>query len=155
MLELRRRGCKTIVGVLDLLPELRSEGGERMTTNREWLEGLAKDAPDELAAWFESEHLDDPIAKIAELEAQVETWMIAAGNAHDMWEKTESKLADVKRKLGEAEAERERYRNLSSDVLGVLDEVHRIVVCFETGADREFWRDGELYEPLSTEAVRE
>lgn len=31
MLELRRCGCKTIVGVLDLLPELRCEGGEAMT----------------------------------------------------------------------------------------------------------------------------
>lgn len=53
-----------------------------MTTNSEWLGYLAQNAPDELAAWFDAEHVENQEraldgdtaalnAKIAELQAQV------------------------------------------------------------------------------------
>ena len=58
-----------------------------MTTNGEWLEYLANNAPDELAAWFEAEHVETANgtldgdtaalnARINELRAHEREWRV-------------------------------------------------------------------------------
>lgn len=58
-----------------------------MTTNREWLDYLAQNAPDELAAWFDAEHVETEEwaldgdtaalnARINELRAHEREWRV-------------------------------------------------------------------------------
>lgn len=91
-------------------------------TNKEWLDYLAQNAPDELAAWFDAEHVEteeraldgdtDALnAKIAELTAE------------------RDKLQEQLRIGWECEcrlqAEREQYREKLSNVMDAVHEAYR------------------------------
>ena len=65
-----------------------------MTTNGEWLEYLANNAPDELAAWFDSEHVETANgtldgdtaalnARINELRAHEREWRVLSKQLMD------------------------------------------------------------------------
>ena len=93
-------------------------------TNGEWLDYLAQNAPDELAAWFDAEHVEtangtldgdtDALnAKIAELTAERDKLQeqLLIG-----WE-CECRL----------QAERERYRSKFGKCLDYADAIHALM----------------------------
>ena len=75
-------------------------------------------------------------AKVKDLENQVEVWMDAAGNAHDMWEKADSRrveverecdslvidLADCERVIADLRGKLSRACDNAHDTLRMMDE---------------------------------
>ena len=100
-------------------------------TNKEWLDYLAHNAPDELSAWFDAEHVESKEraldgdtaalnAKIAELQEQVDALRSRHCPHYDATEHT----CDVHRtRIAELTAEREQYRKLFGMALDWAHEI--------------------------------
>ena len=93
-------------------------------TNKEWLDYLAQNAPDELAAWFDAEHVEteeraldgdtDALnAKIAELTAERDNW------------KEHSRTIEYRCK--KAETDCEIYRKKFGKCLDYSDAIHALM----------------------------
>ena len=80
-------------------------------TNKEWLEYLANNAPDELAAWFDSEHVESPTN--ATMQQLVNELTAERDN-----------LADD---LLIANKQREWYREKFSKCLDYADAIHALM----------------------------
>ena len=112
-------------------------------TNKEWLEYLANNAPDELAAWFDAEHVEteeraldgdtDALERksadliheyykpmVAELQSKVDNLTAERDKLQEQlyigWE-CECRL----------QAERERYRNKFGKCLDYADAIHALM----------------------------
>lgn len=120
-------------------------------TNKEWLDYLAHNAPDELAAWFDAEHVETEEraldgdtaalnAKIAELQAQVYELqaaldLISISLALPMTSKPitpDMRKPEVLAKLvietiKKLANEREHYRSKFSRALGYADAIHALM----------------------------
>ena len=88
-------------------------------TNKEWLDYLAHNAPDELAAWFDSEHAETANATVdgdtAALDAKIAE---LTAKRDEIWHKfvMEHELNNLLRaKLGECADMSEQIRNIAMD----------------------------------------
>ena len=73
-------------------------------TNWEYLEALANNSPDELQAWFDSEHVETPNATL------------------------HGDTAALEREIANANAEREYYREVLGRMLDLVDEMRYVAV---------------------------
>lgn len=80
-----------------------------MTTNGEWLDYLAQNAPDELAAWFDAEHVENK-----ERALDGDTDALERKSADLIHEYYKPMVAELKAKVDELTAERD---NLADDLL--------------------------------------
>ena len=98
-------------------------------TNLEWLEALANNSPDELQAWFDSEHVETPNATIhgdtAALNAEIA--------------ELEAELEDALVQLEKAQCEREKYRELFSGALDYAGAIHALMDEPRYVATRDEW----------------
>ena len=105
-------------------------------TNKEWLDYLAHNAPDELAAWFDAEHVEtEERALDGDTDALERK---SADLIHEYYKPMVSELQaqvdELQEKLrigGECEcklqAERERYREKFGKCLDYADAIHALM----------------------------
>ena len=121
-------------------------------TNKEWLDYLANNAPDELAAWFDAEHVETEEraldgdtaalnAKLAALEKKLRiSWEYECKFQAERDElqaqvdtlKVEcddltSACDDLENELHKAKAERERYREKFGKCIDYADAIHALM----------------------------
>lgn len=121
-------------------------------TNKEWLDYLAHNAPDELAAWFDAEHVETEEraldgntaalnAKIAELERKLRiSWEYECKFQDERDELQEqvdtlkvecddltSACDDLENELYKTKAERERYREKFGKCIDYADAIHALM----------------------------
>ena len=83
-------------------------------TNWEWLEALANNSPDELQAWFDSEHVETQ-----------------NGTSHGDTAALEAKIAALTAELDSARRDRETYRELLGKA---IDFAYAITLLVDEGA---------------------
>ena len=95
-----------------------------MTTNGEWLDYLAHNAPDELSAWFDAEHvenqeraLDGNIAALNPKSAELENQILIGLQCE----------RELRAKVDRLTAERERYREKFGKCLDYADAIHALM----------------------------
>ena len=107
-------------------------------TNKEWLDYLAHNAPDELAAWFDSEHVETANgtldgdtaalnAKIAELTAERDTLQGALDIAVQNESKLEAERDELKFDISLVRKNRDKYRSKFGKCLDYADAIHALM----------------------------
>ena len=91
-------------------------------TNWEYLEALANNSPDELQAWFDSEHVETPNA-----------------TSHGDTAALDAKIAALTAELDSARRDRETYREKFSKCLGYADAIHALMDEPRYVATRDEW----------------
>ena len=104
-------------------------------TNKEWLEYLANNAPDELAAWFDSEHVETANgtldgdtaalnAKIAELTAERDELKAELITERGELNRQINTMRDV---IRDYRNERDHYRSKFGKCLDYADAIHALM----------------------------